>query len=99
MGRTGYHALHVVHELQQVLHAVLFAFEFIQCFGDPLLAERINGQAFNQFVVPALAGHGKTKHRVFRDPILAVRRDTHRDPFALRTQRPVAHVVDCRIGC
>src|SRR5688572_9466571 len=87
LGRPGAAARR--RSLQKMLDAVLLAGEFGERLVDALLAERIDRQALDDLVLAAFAGDRVAEHHVLRDAVLAVARHAHRDPLAVRAERPV----------
>ena len=59
-------------QLQQVRDAGLLFLQFLERLVDAFLAERIDWQVFNHFVLAALARHREPEHRILRDAVLAI---------------------------
>src|SRR6218665_2709970 len=69
--------------LQQMPDAVLLGLKLGQRGLDALLRERIQLQALHQLVLAVGAGDRKAEHDVFRNAVLAIRSNAHRDPSAV----------------
>ena len=50
-------------------HARLFVGQLFESFVNARLAESVNFQTFDHFVLAVFAGHRETKHHVFRNAI------------------------------
>src|SRR5262245_56177135 len=84
---------------QQVLHPVALLVQFLERGVHALAAEVADLDALDDLVLAALAGDGVAVPHAFRDAVAAVGRDAHRHPVAVaRAERPVADVVDRRVG-
>ena len=50
-------------------HARLFVGQLFECFVNARLAESVDFQSFDHFVLAVFAGHRETKHHVFRNAV------------------------------
>src|SRR5690554_72648 len=84
--------------LQQVGNTGFFLLQLVQGDVDVLLAEFVDFQAFDDFVLAVFTGHREAEHGAFRNAVGAVGRNAHGDPLAIGTQPPVVDVVDGGVG-
>src|SRR5512134_1479840 len=83
---------------QQVFHPVPFLEQLLERVVHLLAAEVVDLQALHQRVLATRAGDGHAVHDIGGNAVFAVRRDSHRDPLAVRAEHPVADVADRRVG-
>src|SRR5690348_1701016 len=75
-------------------HAGALFLELLEREIHALAREVVDLEALYDRVLAVLRRDGIAVHHVLRDAVRAVGRNAHGDPFAVRAERPVAHVVD-----
>src|SRR5687768_14131874 len=84
---------------KQMLHGISLIHQFPIGGLHFFLTEFADLQIRNNMIAPILADHGKTIHNTLRNPVAAIRRDSHRYPVIFPSaENPIPDMVDGGIG-
>ncbi len=83
---------------QQMRNRIALIRQFLKRFIHQHTARCINFQTGHARVLAACAGDGNAVLDALRNAVAAVGWNAHRDPFAVCSERPIAHVIDGGVG-